>query len=104
MNNSIENLVKWKMKSSIYKKINRFSELHFIGVLQKRFYEKFNKTGGKALVLESLFNSFKTEFLLYRNQSKSMDWFLRNRDFRHERVNEVAGLQLFSKTTLGNCF
>ena len=39
-------------------------------------------------------NSFMTKSLLYRNQSnnllcKSMDWFLYDRDLRHERVKEI---------------
>ena len=52
-----------------------------------------------AVILRSLFknfifcfNSFMIEFPLYRNhsidlQSRSMNWFLYDRDLRHERVN-----------------
>ena len=41
--------------------------------------------------IEAVFNSFMTEFLLYRNQSidlqsKSMDWFLCDRNLSHESV------------------
>ena len=42
--------------------------------------------------LEGNINSFATEGISYRNQSmdlksKSVDWFLYDRDLRHERVN-----------------
>ena len=33
-----------------------------------------------------------------------MDCFLYDRELRHERVNQVAGLQFFSKTPVGKCF
>ena len=56
-----------------------------------------NKTAGfsnfKGLLSWSDFlNSFMTESVSYKNQSidllcKSMDWFLYDRDLRHERVN-----------------
>ena len=42
------------------------------------------------------FNSFMTEVsIIYRNQSinllcKSMDWFLYDRNLRHERVNKIV--------------
>ena len=39
-----------------------------------------------------------TEVLIYRNQSidllyKSVDWFLDDRDLRHERVNKQSRIQ-----------
>ena len=56
-----------------------------------------NKNAGfsnfKGLLSWSDFlNSFMTESVSYKNQSidllfKSMDWFLYDRDLRHERVN-----------------
>ena len=41
-----------------------------------------------------IFNSFMTESLSYRNQSidllsKPKDWFLYDKDLRHESVNDV---------------
>ena len=58
---------------------------------------KFRKFYGKALVSVSLFliklqASFMTGFLSCRNQSinwqsKSMDWFLHDRDLCHKRLN-----------------
>ena len=43
---------------------------------------------------QNLFNFFMTEVTIYRNQwidllSKSMDWFLYDRDLRHERVKAL---------------
>ena len=50
----------------------------------------------KTITLSSVFNSFMTKVPSYRNQfidlqSKSMNWFLYNRDLRHERVNTYIG-------------
>ena len=51
-------------------------------------------------VMQAVINSFMTEVPRYRNQSidllsKSVDWFLYDRDLRHERVkwknSEVSG-------------
>ena len=47
------------------------------------------------------------EVLLYRNQSidlqsKLMDWFLYDRDFRYERVKEK--LKLYISATKDSCF
>ena len=49
------------MENSINKKLNKFSEPAVLGVRSKLLSEKLNKTDGKTLVLESLFNSFMTE-------------------------------------------
>ena len=50
----------------------------------------------------SSFNSSLTEVLSYRTQStdllcKSMDWFLYDRDLRHERVNKICNLTIGSR-------
>ena len=38
-------------------------------------------------------NSFMTEPLSYRNQSRSMDWFLYDNGLRHERVKVIFLVQ-----------
>ena len=68
-------------------------------------------------IIEAVINSFMTEISIYRDQSidlqsKSVDWFLYDRDLRHERVNgtifgdvfktrQVSKTGLFAKIVTG---
>ena len=51
-------------------------------------------TDFQSMIGEERLNSFMTDVLIIKNQStdlqsKSMDWFLCDRDLRHERVNAL---------------
>ena len=67
-------------------------------------------------IIEAVINSFMTEISIYRDQSidlqsKSVDWFLYDRDLRHERVNgtifgdvfktHLSKTELFAKIVTG---
>ena len=67
-------------------------------------------------VIEVVINSFMTEISIYGDQSidlqsKSVDWFLYDRDLRHERVNgtifgdvfktRLSKTELFAKLVTG---
>ena len=60
---------------------------------------KGNTLKADTTALNKFFNSFMTEVSTYRNQStdlpsKSMDWFLYDKNLNHERINETAERQV----------
>ena len=50
------------------------------------------RTGFRSMISEGRLNSFMLDFFIIKKpglQNKSMNWFLYDRDLRHERVNAL---------------